>query len=437
MDAPDSALKKAPYRVSRSMLPNGLRMVTIETPYLHSANLCLYVRAGSRYETVATNGLSHFVEHMLFRGSAGFPDSFALNLAIEDLGGTLYAETGRDYSLYQIPLHPRHVRRGLEILGDLFTSPAFRDIDLERQIILEEILEDLDDRGRNVNLDDLSRLVAWDSHPLGFTITGPLKNVRRFSVEDVRTHFDRFYGAENMVLCAAGPLPRRDVEKWTRRAFAGVPRGERPRPKRPRAAGRGPRFRAVHNESAQTQVQILFHALPESDPDFQALRALVRVLDDGMSTRLHYQICDQKGLAYSVSGALSSYHDSALLEIDAACAHAKLPDLVEEALSILARFRTELVSEQELDKAKRRFLADLEACYDDLDGLCGWFGGTELFYRPRSQEERAKEIGRVRPEHLRRVARRVIRPERLNVAAVGSLRTPLSRKVAKIVKGFR
>jgi predicted Zn-dependent peptidase len=240
-----------------------------------------------------------------------------------------------------------------------------------------------------------------------------------------------------MVLCAAGPLPRREVETWTRRAFAHVPRGERPRPKKPRAAGPGPRFRAVHNESAQTQVQILFHALPESDPDFQALRALVRVLDDGMSTRLHYQICDQKGLAYSVSGTLSSYHDSALLEIDAACAHAKLPDLVEEALAILARFRTELVSEQELDKAKRRFLADLEACYDDLDGLCGWFGGTELFYRPRSQEERAKEIDRVRPEHLRRVARRVIRPERLNVAAVGSLRPPLSRRVAKIVKEFR
>jgi predicted Zn-dependent peptidase len=193
----------------------------------------------------------------------------------------------------------------------------------------------------------------------------------------------------------------------------------------------------VHNESAQTQVQVLFHALPERDPDYQALRALVRVLDDGMSTRLHYQICDQKGLAYSVAGSLHSYHDSALLEIDAACAHAKLPDLVGEALSILGRFRTELVSDEELEKAKRRFLGDLEACYDDLDGLCGWFGGTELFYRPRSQEERARELERVRPEHVRKVARRVIRPERLNVAVVGSLKPPLARKVSKIVREFR
>jgi predicted Zn-dependent peptidase len=333
-------MQKAPYRVFRSRLPNGLRLVTIETPHLHTANLCLYVRAGSRYETPAENGLSHFVEHMLFRGSSQFPDSLALNRAIEDLGGTLYAETGRDYSLYQIPLRAGDIGRGLEILGDLFSTPAFRDIDLERQIILEEILEDLDDRGRNVNVDDLSRSVAWDGHPLGFPITGPLKNVRRFKDADVRRHFQRFYGAANMVLCVAGPLSHARVEKWSRAAFSKVPAGARRKPAAPKPAGPGPRFRIVYNESAQAQVQLVFHALPETDPDYQALRALIRILDDGMSTRLHYQICDQKGLAYSVAGSLHSYHDAALLEIDAACAHAKLPDLVREALAILARFPT-------------------------------------------------------------------------------------------------
>ncbi|HET6284684.1 MAG TPA: pitrilysin family protein [Polyangia bacterium] len=436
-DTRTPVLAKAPYRVARSLLPNGLRLVTVETPHLHTAVLSLFVRAGSRYETPKTNGLSHFVEHMLFRGCAQFPDSFALNLGIEDLGGTLYAETGRDYSLYQVPLHAPHLPRGLEILGDLFSTPSFRDIDLERQIILEEILEDLDDEGRNINLDDLSRSAVWQKHPLGYTITGPLRNVRRFKVEDVRDHFRRFYGAANMVLCVAGPLRHAAVESTARAAFARVPRGRRCRPVAPRASLNGPRFRSIHNESAQTQVHVLFHALAERDPDYQALRALMRVLDDGMSTRLHYQICDQKGLAYSVAGSLFSYHDAALLEIDAACAHAKLPDLVAESLAILARFRTELVSEQELGKAKRRFLGDLEACYDDLDSLCSWFGGTELFYRPHSQERKIREVERVRPEHILRAARRVIRPERLNVVVVGALGRPIARKVAAIVKGFR
>src|SRR4030095_1426621 len=130
-----------------------------------------------------------------------------------------------------------------------------------------------------------------------------------------------------------------------REALARVHTGSVRRPRAPEMSRRGPRFRAVHNESAQTQVHVLFHALPETDPGYSALRALVRVLDDGMSTRLHYQICDQKGLAYSVAGSLHSYHDSALLEVDAACAHAKLPALVTETLAMLGRFRDELVGE--------------------------------------------------------------------------------------------
>jgi predicted Zn-dependent peptidase len=431
------SFEKPPYRVGRALLPNGMRVVAVETPHLHSATVCLYVRAGSRYEKRKTNGLSHFLEHMLFRGSSRYPSSMALNRAIEELGGTLYAETGRDYSLYQIALHPRYVERGMKILGDLFGAPEFRDIELERKIIVEEILEDLDDRGRNVNLDDQSRKLVWGDHPLGYPITGPLGNVRRFSVAEVRAHFRRFYGASNMVLAVAGPVPARTVFRQSRGAFARVPRGARRKPPAPRPAGRGPRFRAVRNESAQTQVHILFHALPETDPDYHALRALVRVLDDGMSTRLHYQICDQKGLAYSVAGTLHSYHDAALLEIDAACAHSKLPALISEALGMLGKFRDELVGADELDKAKRRFVADIEACYDDLDGLSSWFGGTELFGRADTQESRARSLGRVRPEDIRAVARRVFRPERLAVTVVGALSPAQSRKVEKIVREFR
>jgi predicted Zn-dependent peptidase len=226
MSKPALGVGRPPYQVARARLSNGLKLVTIETPHLHSATLCLYVRAGSRYETEATNGLSHFLEHMLFRGSARYPSSFALNLAIEELGGTLYAETGRDYSLYQIALNPRHLQRGMEILGDLFAAPEFRDIDLERQIIVEEILEDLDDRGRNVNIDDQSRRQFWGEHPLGFPITGPLRNVRRFSTRDVRAHFRRFYGAANMVLTVAGPLRARTVERQSRAFLGGVLGGE-------------------------------------------------------------------------------------------------------------------------------------------------------------------------------------------------------------------
>ena len=432
------SLSPAPYEVIRSLLPNGLRLVTIQTPHLHSASIALYARVGARYETRATNGLSHFVEHMLFRGSKRFGSSYALNNAIESIGGTLHAETGRDYSLYQIPLHPAELPRGLEIMGDLFTSPLFSDIDLERQIIVEEILEDLDESGRNVNIDDLSRAAVWGDHPLGYPITGPLRNVERFRRQDVSAHFERFYGGRNMVLCLAGPLRHADVQPMAVQAFARLPRGTRarPLPARPNAGG-GPRFRFLHNDSAQTHVQLVWQGIPDSDPDYVPLSALVRILDDGMSTRLHYQICDQKGLAYHVSGGVEPLHDTALLEIDAACAPAKLPALVSEALALLGRFRSEPVREEDLAKAKRRYRGDIEAGYDDLDGLSGWYGGTELFFRPRSHAERVRLFDAVTAGAIQRVARRVLDARRLTVAAVGTLSAAVKRKVRAAVGAFR
>ncbi|HEY4187177.1 MAG TPA: pitrilysin family protein [Polyangia bacterium] len=430
-------LRPEPYKVARSRLANGLRVVTIETPHLHTASIALYAGVGARYETRRTNGLSHFVEHMLFRGSDAFANSYALNHAIESVGGTLYAETGRDYSLYQIPLHPSELPRGLEILGDLFTTPRFSDIELERRIILEEILEDLDEDGRNVNVDDVSRAALWGDHPLGYPITGPLSNVKRFKTDDVRAHFGEFYGAANMVLCLAGPIDGAKMMPLVERAFARLRRGRRARPllaatKRRRA----PRLRAIENDAAQTHVQLVWEGLPDSDPDYVALSALMRVLDDGMSTRLHYQICDQKGLAYHVAGGIEPLHDIALVEIDAACAPRKLPALVAEALTLVGKFRQELVSDDDLTKAKRRHRGDIEAGYDDIDGLSGWYGGTELFYKPRTHAERVKLFNAVTAEKIQRVARRVFRPERLTVAAVGPLTAATMRKVRAALRAF-
>lgn len=431
------ALREPPYRVQRSLLPNGLRLVVIETPHLHTASIALYARVGARYETRRTNGLSHFVEHMLFRGSERFASSYALNHAIESVGGTLYAETGRDYSLYQIPLHPAELPRGLEIMGDLFATPVFSDIDLERKIIIEEILEDLDEDGRNVNVDDLSRAAIWGAHPLGFPITGPLRNVKRFRTEDVRAHFAEFYGARNMVLCLAGPFAHGDVAPLAAAAFSRLRAGRRARPLPARVRGVGPRFRSLHNESAQIHVQLVWEGVPDSDPDYVALSALSRVLDDGMSTRLHYQICDQKGLAYQVSGGIEPLHDAALLEIDAACAPTKLPDLVSEALSLMSRFRTEPVRDDDLAKAKRRYRGDIEAGYDDLDGLSGWYGGTELFYKPRTHAERVRRFNAVTAEQIQRVARRVLDRKRLTIAVVGTLSASVDRRVRAAIRAYR
>lgn len=423
-----------PYRVIREKLSNGLRLVTVELPHVHTASVALYVRAGSRYETPETNGLSHFVEHMLFRGSAALPSSYALNSAIEELGGTLYAETGRDYSLYQVSLAPRGLEGAASILGELFRAPLFREIDLEREMILEELLEDLDDRGRNVNVDDLARAAAFPNQPLGYSIIGPARNVRRFSVEDVRAHFDALYGARNMVLCVGGRVRHADVAAIAQAHFAALRSGRRAVPTPAVVEEAGPRIRCLRTDTAQTQLQMVFHGLPDSDPDYPALVALLRLLDDGMATPLHYRVCDQRGLAYSIGAEIEPLHDTSLVELDAACAPGKLVELLGEVFAILREQRERPPEPTALARIKRRYRDQLEASYDDVDGLCGWFGGTELFFRPRTHEERARMMDRVTGDDVQRVADRVLRRARMIAVVAGAVDDRLAARAKRALR---
>jgi predicted Zn-dependent peptidase len=425
------------FRRVMDVLPNGLRLVTVELPHLHTAALVVYAKVGSRYESPRDNGLSHFLEHMLFRGTERHPSSYALNYAIEDLGGTLYAETGRDYSLYQISLNPELITQGIALFADIFAAPAFTQLELEREIVLEEINEDLDDKGNDVNLDDLARRLVFPDHPLGQKITGPQENVARFDIDDCRRHFRRFYGARNLIVCVSGPVARDAVLAAALSTLARLPEGEAADTAPPGAPGGGPQFAYVESPGAQTAVQILFRALPESDPDFVAMQALGRVLDDGMSTRLHYTLCDQLGLAYYVSSSIEPFHDAALFELDGAAAHAKLGELVSKMLSLLHRLRAEPVAPEELAKAKRRYRYDLASAFDDADAMAGWFGGTELFYPPPSYDSKVSRMEAVTAADIQRAAQRVFQPERLVVAASGGLSEKQKREVQKVVRTWR
>ena len=425
------------FRHQKRVLENGLRVVTVEPPHLHVATLVVYAKVGSRYETARDNGLSHFVEHMLFRGTKRYPSSFALNFAIEELGGTLYAETGRDYSLYQISLDPELIGEGIALLGEIFGAPAFTQLEVERQIVLEEINEDLDESGRDINLDDLARRTAFPDHPLGQKITGPIDNVERFALRDVKRHFARFYGASNLILCVSGPIDAGQVVRAAKRRLGTLPSGQPAATLPPQEMADGPRFAYVESPGAQTAVQVLFRALPEPHPDYVALQALSRVLDDGMSTRLHYRLADQAGLAYYVNASIEPFHDTAQFEVDGAAAHAKFAELLAGILGLLDELCEVPVSEKELAKAKRRHRLELRAAFDDVDAMAGWFGGTELFYEPPSYEEKVARMETVSPEDIQRVAQAVFLPERLTIAAAGGLSSRQRREAERVVKEWR
>jgi predicted Zn-dependent peptidase len=425
--------------VATTTLDNGLAVTTVSLPHLHTAVCALFVKVGARFESPEDNGLSHFVEHMLFRGTERYPTSLALNTAVERLGSTLHAETGRDYTLFQLGLEPEQVHAGVELLGELLARPRFADIELERRLILEEINEDYDEQGVEINADDIARGLAFDEHPLGQRIIGPRGNVERFTESDVRRHFSAFYGARNATLCVAGPVAHGAVVDAAGRGFAALPGGARAQvvaaPPLPR--GGGPRLRHVPDAGSQTSLAVLFRAIPELDPAYVALVALLRVLDDGMSTRLHYTLADQKGLAYSVHAAIEPLADAALLEITSATANAKVPELVRELLALLDGLRRGEVTAAELDKARVRYRYETLASLDDASAMAGWFGGTALYYAPPALSQRLAAMARVTVDDVVRVASEVLAPDHLALAAVGTLSRARLGELRGLLTGWR
>ena len=404
-----------------TVLDNGLAVTTVALPHLHTAVSALFVKVGARFEAPQDNGLSHFVEHMLFRGTERYRTSLELNTAVERLGSTLHAETGRDYTLFQLALEPDHIPASIDLLGELLGQPRFDDIELERELVLEEINEDYDEQGIEINADDIARGIVFEDHPLGQRIIGPRSNVEKFTATDVRRHFAAFYGGKNANLCVAGPIEHGRVVEQAARALSRLPAGTRAEVPAAPPPVIGPLMHHVRDAGSQTSLSVLFRAIPELDPAYVSLVALLRVLDDGMSTRLHYTLADQKALAYSVHAAIEPLADTALFEITSATANAKVPALVRELLTLLDGLRNGQVTNDELAKARVRYRYETLASIDDASAMVGWFGGTALYYPPPTLSQRLEEMSRVTIDDVVQVAGQVLSPKHLVLAAVGSL----------------
>lgn len=423
--------------VETTTLDNGLAVTTVALPHLHTAVCALFIKVGARFERSEDNGLSHFTEHMLFRGTERYPTSLALNTAVERLGSTLHAETGRDYTLFQLALDPAFIAPAIDTLGELLARPRFSDIELERELILEEINEDYDEQGVEINADDIARGLVFEDHPLGQRIIGPRTNVERFTIDDVRRHFRTFYGARNANLCVAGPVEHGAVVAAAARALTALPAGARAEVPAAPPPIAGPRLRHVADAGSQTSLAVLFRAVPELDPAYVALVALLRVLDDGMSTRLHYTLADQKGLAYSIHAAIEPLADTALFEITGATANAKVPGLVRELLGLLDGLRRGNVTADELAKARVRYRYETLASIDDAAAMAGWFGGTALYYPPTQLSERLAAMDRIDIDDVIQIADTVLMPQHLVIAAVGTLSRARLGELRQLITDWR
>ncbi len=399
----------------------GGRVVAVPLPHLHRAHIGLYVRTGSRFESPALSGISHFLEHMLYRGTKKLASAHDVNLAFERLGGSLYAATQVDWAIYSVSMPPENLAAAAKLLADVVAHPIFPDMDIEKGIVCEEILEDLDDEGRQVDADNVSRALIYPGHPLGLTITGTEKHVKSFTEKMLRTHHDKHYCGENLVVVVSGAVETAaalDIGERLLDAFPAGARVDSPPPLRDQSE---PRVELVESIGSQTELRVCFRAFAETSRERPALDILMRTIDDGMSTRLYHRMCDSQGLCYDVSGSYDGYEDDGVVDFSAGVAHARAARVTRELLEMMSELAKSGPTREELDKARARRAWDLASMQDSAEEMGSLFGTGVLFRRlltPRQLLERAYAASH---DDIVDVARELAKPERLNVVAVGIL----------------
>ena len=409
--------------VVRRRLPNGLRVLFLQLPHVHSVAQAIMVRGGPRYESPQDNGLTHLVEHLLFRGTRSHPSSLSFHVAVETLGGEINGLTQRDATTIHLTVPPRATVEGITLLGEVCTEPLMTGLDVERDVVMEEILDSLDADGNDLDNDNLSRQVLWAQHPMAQPVAGTIAGVEAFTEADCVRSFRRAFVAENGVFCLAGPVDPDALMPTIEAAFGRMPRGA-PLPEvGPPTPQTSQPIQIRPTDDSQISVLLTFPAPHENHPDFSTLLLLRRVLDDGFGARLRQAICEQRGLAYSLSVTIDAYGDAGAFDIEISCAPRKLLSAVRHIMLTLRTLVSRPPDREELDRAKTRHVAELEFGLDDPSEIAGWYGGCELIGCRMGYEERLQEVMAVDSSNIRHLAARMLTAEQALLTLVGPVRS--------------
>ena len=409
--------KNTPYQFLE--LPNGLLIVLRPMPQAESAAVGMWVRAGGRYERVALGGISHFIEHLLFKGTAT-RSCEALKQAVEGVGGSLNAFTAEEFTCYMAKVPAGYLRRTIAVLSDMLRHSALRarDIEREREVILEEIRMAEDAPGQHIH--EIFNQLLWPNHPLGQLLAGTEETVKRIRRRDLVAYWRRHYQSNDLLVSCAGAMDADRVVGQLRRTFGRVRRGSIPRMTAAPRPLRGPQVRVVHKATEQTHVCLGTPAMPRTHRHRFALELLHVLLGANMSSRLFREVREKRGLVYEIGTHVKRYHDTGAFVVYAGCDVGKLDTTLRTVLAELARIRRELVRPTELRRAKEFYRGQLAMGLEDTMEHMLWMGEQAVTVgRISRPQDVLAGINRVTAPQIRQVARMLFRPERLYLAAIG------------------
>ena len=414
----------------KSILPNGIRVVSEAIPYVKSVTLGIWVGTGSRSEDEHNHGISHFIEHMVFKGTH---NRSAKDLAemVDEVGGQLNAFTGKEQTCYYIKVLDTHLELALDVLSDMLLSSKFdtEDINREREVVLEEVhmYEDTPDE----LVHDIHLSHTWAGHALGRNILGTLSSIEKFDQNLIHEYYKDFYTPDNIVIAAAGNLTHERLEQLTERYFGNMA-GKR-RQVRLAAPTIVPVTTIQTKAIEQVHLCLGTTSVSQSSPDIYTMHILNNILGGGISSRLFQSIREEKGLAYSIYSYQTNYSDCGLFTIYAGTRPSNTAQVTELIWQNIAELKAQKITSRELSKTKEQLKGSLLLGLESSSSRMSRIGKMEITLGKQSTlDEVVAKIDKVSLEDLEKVTQQLFIPETLCFTALG----PVSEEVANEIKRF-
>jgi predicted Zn-dependent peptidase len=416
----------APYPYHKTTLQNGVRVVTGPMTGVKSGTLIVSYSVGSRYEPAPVAGVSHFLEHMLFKGTERRPDPKQISSEIEGVGGVLNAATSREGTSYWFKAPSSHFAGGFDVIADIVRNSVIdsTELDKERSVILEEIRSIQDSPEELVH--DVIDEVVWGDQPVGRSIAGSEETVSGIDREAMVDFWRRNYGPDRLVIAAGGDVKHDEVVALSEKMFGDL--GEHANPDQmEETVGEQTeaRVRLVEKETEQAHLCLALPALPYSTERRYVQSTIEAILSSGMSSRLFQEIREKRGLVYSVYGYFRPYADVGQGVMYAGTDLERVEETVEALVGELRKLRDERVPEEELRRTKDLRKGRLLMGFEDSRSVAAWIGSQEATYGEiKTPEEVMEKIEAVTAEEVQELAQELFRPDRLSLALIGPYSDP-------------
>lgn len=408
------------YKHTLSTLKNGLRLITVPMPQVESVTVMVGIGAGSRFETRRLNGLSHFIEHMAFKGTRKRPSTLAIASEIEGVGGFFNAYTDKEYTGYFIKLAAKHRQLAFDVLADMLTNSLLdrEEIEREKGVISQEI-NMRDDVPMTRVFIDFERLIYGDN-PMGWDTAGEKEIIQKIRRQDFLTYLKKLYYPQNMVVAIAGNINLKDAKNLTKQYFHSLSKAGQKRVVPIGISQKAPRLKLTTKKTEQAHFCLGMPGYSLSDKRRWPVNVLTAILGGGMSSRLFLEIRERRGLAYYVSSEAAFQTDSGYLINRAGVKLEKIDEAIKVVLEQLKLLTSRKVTLKELTKVKEMIKGSVVLSLEDSKNVAERYTLQQVLENKiRTPEQTLALIDKVSPDDVLRAALDLFKPEKLNLALVG------------------